>query len=73
MYFLDWINRTHRVVNLSNYILSEHRYWSMTNNLNLMLTSKPIVSHFIQDDYLMNLWFSYLSMFQGIMGFTLRI
>lgn len=66
IYFTDWKNNTHYVVEWSDNALAEHRYWPLTNDLNLMLNCGKIAIKFIHDDHLLNLWFSYLSRFQGI-------
>lgn len=50
--------------------MREHRYWPLTNDLNSMITCKLIAFKFIHDSHLLNLWFSYLSMFQGISFFN---
>ncbi|VVC34687.1 Zinc finger, UBR-type,Zinc finger, RING/FYVE/PHD-type,Zinc finger, RING-type [Cinara cedri] len=62
----NWINNTHYVVEWSDNVLREHRFWPLTNDLNLMLNCEKIAIKFIHDDHLLNLWFSYLSRFQGM-------
>ncbi|XP_025207566.1 uncharacterized protein LOC112603273 isoform X2 [Melanaphis sacchari] len=56
----------HRVVDCSKAVMKEHCYWPLVSDLNNVLSHRPIAVKFMCDDRLLDSWFSYLSMFQGM-------
>lgn len=48
--------------------MKEHCYWPLVSDLNNVLSHKQIAVKFMQDDHLLDSWFSYLAMFQGMFG-----
>lgn len=51
--------------------MKEHCYWPIVSDLNNVLSHKPIAVRFMSDDTLLEMWFDFLSMFQGIILFLL--
>jgi hypothetical protein len=45
--------------------MKEHCYWPLVSDLNNVLSHRPIAIKFMRDDSLLEMWFSFLSMFQG--------
>jgi len=56
----------HCVVNCGHNIMKEHRYWPLVSDLNNVLSHRPIAIKFMSDDNLLEMWFAFLSMFQGM-------
>ncbi|XP_060847929.1 uncharacterized protein LOC132927424 isoform X2 [Rhopalosiphum padi] len=63
---LDPMKNRHRVVDCSKAVMKEHCYWPLVSDLNNVLSHRPIAVKFMCDDRLLDSWFSYLSMFQGM-------
>lgn len=55
----------HCVVDCGHNIMKEHRYWPLVSDLNNVLSHHPIAIKFMSDDNLLEMWFAFLSMFQG--------
>lgn len=55
----------HCVVDCGHNIMKEHRYWPLVSDLNNVLSHRPIAIKFMSDDNLLEMWFAFLSMFQG--------
>lgn len=55
----------HYVVDCGHNIMKEHRYWPLVSDLNNVLSHRPIAIKFMSDDNLLEMWFAFLSMFQG--------
>lgn len=53
--------------------MKEHCYWPIVSDLNNVLSHKPIAVRFMSDDTLLEMWFDFLSMFQGIILFLSSI
>lgn len=62
----DPTKNRHRVVDCSKAVMKEHCYWPLVSDLNNVLSHRPIAVKFMCDDRLLDSWFSYLSMFQGM-------
>lgn len=45
--------------------MKEHCYWPLVSDLNNVLSHKPVAQRFMSDDTLLEMWFDFLSMFQG--------
>lgn len=47
-------------------VMKEHYYWPLVSDLNNVLSHKPVVTRFMNDNTLLEMWFNFFSMFQGI-------
>ncbi|KAL1485543.1 hypothetical protein MTO96_010052 [Rhipicephalus appendiculatus] len=56
----------HYVVNCGHRIAKDHCYWPLVSDLNNILTHRPVAMEFLGDTRLLDMWFSLLSMFQGM-------
>nr|XP_054931977.1 E3 ubiquitin-protein ligase ubr3-like isoform X3 [Dermacentor andersoni] len=56
----------HYVVNCGHRIAKDHCYWPLVSDLNNILTHRPVAMEFLADTRLLDMWFSLLSMFQGM-------
>lgn len=45
--------------------MKEHCYWPLVSDLNNVLSHKPVAERFMSDDTLLEMWFEFLSLFQG--------
>jgi E3 ubiquitin-protein ligase UBR3 len=45
--------------------MKEHCYWPLVSDLNNVLSHRPVAVKFMSDDNLLEMWFAFLSMFQG--------
>lgn len=46
--------------------MKDHCYWPLVSDLNNVLSHRPVALKFMADDSLLEMWFAFLSMFQGI-------
>lgn len=46
--------------------MKEHCYWPLVSDLNNVLSHRPVAVKFMGDDNLLERWFSFLSLFQGM-------
>ncbi|KAK0089869.1 hypothetical protein PV325_004892 [Microctonus aethiopoides] len=56
----------HYVVDCERPVMKEHCYWPLVSDLNNVLSHKPVAVRFLSDDTLLEMWFEFLSMFQGM-------
>uniref|UniRef100_A0A0C9QRP8 E3 ubiquitin-protein ligase n=1 Tax=Fopius arisanus TaxID=64838 RepID=A0A0C9QRP8_9HYME len=56
----------HYVVDCARQVMKEHCYWPLVSDLNNVLSHKPVAVRFLTDDPLLEMWFDFLSMFQGM-------
>ncbi|XP_043683976.1 E3 ubiquitin-protein ligase Ubr3 isoform X1 [Vespula pensylvanica] len=56
----------HYVVDCARQVMKEHCYWPLVSDLNNVLSHKPVAVRFMSDDTLLEMWFDFLSMFQGM-------
>lgn len=56
----------HYVVDCGRQVMKEHCYWPLVSDLNNVLSHRPVAVKFMSDDNLLEMWFSFLSMFQGM-------
>ncbi|XP_053595393.1 E3 ubiquitin-protein ligase Ubr3 [Microplitis demolitor] len=56
----------HFVVDCGRPVMKEHCYWPLVSDLNNVLSHKPVAVRFLSDDALLEMWFDFLSMFQGM-------
>lgn len=45
--------------------MRDHCYWPLVSDLSNLLSHRPVALQFLSDDSLLEMWFSFLSMFQG--------
>ncbi|KAK3873893.1 hypothetical protein Pcinc_021134 [Petrolisthes cinctipes] len=62
----DKLVNSHHVVNCGEHVMRNHCYWPLVSDLNNVLSHKPIAVKFMSDARLIQEWFSFLSMFQGM-------
>lgn len=62
----DPSNNFHYVVDCGKPVMKEHCYWPLVSDLNNVLSHKPVALKFMADDSLLEMWFTFLSMFQGM-------
>jgi E3 ubiquitin-protein ligase UBR3 len=60
----------HRVVDCGNLVMKDHCYWPLVSDLNNILSHRPVALKFLEDDGLLKMWFSFLSLFQGIQKYS---
>ncbi|XP_069676263.1 E3 ubiquitin-protein ligase Ubr3 isoform X3 [Periplaneta americana] len=56
----------HYVVDCGRNVMKEHCYWPLVSDLNNVLSHRPVAFKFMSDDNLLEMWFAFLSMFQGM-------
>uniref|UniRef100_A0A8D8RJ41 E3 ubiquitin-protein ligase n=1 Tax=Cacopsylla melanoneura TaxID=428564 RepID=A0A8D8RJ41_9HEMI len=56
----------HFNVDCGQQVMKEHCYWPLVSDLNNVLSHRPIAIKFMRDDSLLEMWFSFLAMFQGM-------
>ncbi|XP_014216341.1 E3 ubiquitin-protein ligase Ubr3 [Copidosoma floridanum] len=56
----------HYVVDCGRQVMKEHCYWPLVSDLNNVLSHKPVAQRFMSDDTLLEMWFDFLAMFQGM-------
>lgn len=64
--FLDFDKNFHYVVDCGRPVMKEHCYWPLVSDLNNVLSHRPVALKFMADDSLLEMWFTFLSMFQGM-------
>jgi len=60
------VRNTHLVVDCGNQCMKDHCYWPLVSDLNNILSHRPVALRFLEDDGLLKMWFSFLSLFQGL-------
>ena len=53
------------MVDCGRQVMKEHCYWPLVSDLNNVLSHKPVAERFMSDNTLLEMWFDFLSMFQG--------
>ncbi|XP_026827990.1 E3 ubiquitin-protein ligase Ubr3 isoform X2 [Ooceraea biroi] len=56
----------HYVVDCGRQVMKEHCYWPLVSDLNNVLSHKPVAVKFMSDNTLLEMWFDFLAMFQGM-------
>lgn len=70
---LDPDKNFHYVVDCGRQVMKEHCYWPLVSDLNNVLSHKPVAVRFMSDDTLLEMWFDFLSMFQGTIYFLYSV
>lgn len=50
--------------------MKEHCYWPLVSDFNNVLSHKSVALVFLRDDALIDMWFQFLSMLQGMLILT---
>ncbi|CAG9786513.1 unnamed protein product [Diatraea saccharalis] len=56
----------HYVIDCTQRVMKEHCYWPLVSDFNNVLSHKSVALLFLQDDALIDMWFEFLSMLQGM-------
>ncbi|XP_060521351.1 E3 ubiquitin-protein ligase Ubr3 [Cylas formicarius] len=56
----------HFVVDCAKSVMKDHCYWPLVSDLNNVLSHHPVALKFMSDDTLLEMWFGFLAMFQGM-------
>ncbi|XP_034238559.1 E3 ubiquitin-protein ligase Ubr3 isoform X4 [Thrips palmi] len=56
----------HLVVDCGLAVMKEHCYWPLVSDLNNVLSHRSVALKFMGDDSLLEIWFDFLTMFQGM-------
>ncbi|XP_053609787.1 E3 ubiquitin-protein ligase Ubr3 [Plodia interpunctella] len=56
----------HYVIDCTRRVMKEHCYWPLVSDFNNVLSHKSVALLFLQDDSLVDMWFEFLSMLQGM-------
>lgn len=56
----------HYAVDCAQRVMKDHCYWPLVSDLNNVLSHRPIALRFMSDDALLEMWFSFLQVFQGM-------
>ncbi|XP_076270101.1 ubr3 ubiquitin ligase isoform X2 [Rhynchophorus ferrugineus] len=62
----DKDNNFHYVVDCAQPVMKDHCYWPLVSDLNNVLSHRPVALKFMADDTLLEMWFDFLAMFQGM-------
>ncbi|XP_023312978.1 E3 ubiquitin-protein ligase Ubr3-like, partial [Anoplophora glabripennis] len=54
----------HYVVDCGKPVMKDHCYWPLVSDLNNVLSHRPVALKFMSDDSLLEMWFTFLAMFQ---------
>lgn len=53
------------MVDCAESVMKNHCYWPLVSDLNNVLSHRPVALKFMADDTLLEMWFTFLAMFQG--------
>ncbi|XP_064072729.1 E3 ubiquitin-protein ligase Ubr3 [Vanessa tameamea] len=56
----------HYVIDCTKRVMKEHCYWPLVSDFNNVLSHRSVALLFLQDDALVDMWFEFLSMLQGM-------
>lgn len=56
----------HNVIDCATNVMKEHCYWPLVSDFNNVLSHEKVALEFLNDDDLVNMWFEFLSMLQGM-------
>ena len=54
------------MVDCAQSVMKDHCYWPLVSDLNNVLSHRPVAWRFMSDDALLEMWFGFLSVFQGM-------
>lgn len=56
----------HYVIDCAKRVMKEHCYWPLVSDFNNVLSHESVALVFLRDDNLVDMWFQFLSMLQGM-------
>lgn len=59
-------SNTHYVIDCTKRLMKEHCFWPLVSDFNNVLSHKSVALLFLQDDALVEMWFEFLSLLQGM-------
>lgn len=62
----DEIRNLHLVIDCAKNVMKEHCYWPLVSDFNNVLSHESVALVFLRDDDLVEMWFQFLSMLQGM-------
>lgn len=62
----DEIRNFHYVIDCAKSVMKEHCYWPLVSDFNNVLSHESVALVFLRDDSLVDMWFQFLSMLQGM-------
>lgn len=62
----DETKNRHHVIDCATKAMKEHCYWPLVSDFNNVLSHESVALVFLRDDDLVNMWFQFLSMLQGM-------
>lgn len=62
----DPSNNFHFVIDCAKRVMKEHCYWPLVSDFNNVLSHESVALVFLRDDNLVDMWFQFLSMLQGM-------
>uniref|UniRef100_A0A182JMA2 E3 ubiquitin-protein ligase n=1 Tax=Anopheles atroparvus TaxID=41427 RepID=A0A182JMA2_ANOAO len=60
------VRNFHYVVDCAERVMKEHCYWPLVSDFNNVLSHESVALVFLKDDDLIDMWFQFLSMLQGM-------
>lgn len=64
--FTDPSKNFHYVIDCAKRVMKEHCYWPLVSDFNNVLSHESVALVFLRDDNLVDMWFQFLSMLQGM-------
>lgn len=62
----DETRNYHKVIDCAKNVMKEHCYWPLVSDFNNVLSHESVTLVFLRDDNLVDMWFQFLSMLQGM-------
>lgn len=62
----DPVKNLHFVIDCAKRVMKEHCYWPLVSDFNNVLSHESVALVFLRDDNLIEMWFEFLSMLQGM-------
>ncbi|XP_055914152.1 E3 ubiquitin-protein ligase Ubr3 isoform X3 [Eupeodes corollae] len=63
---VDPVKNFHFVIDCTRQVMKEHCYWPLVSDFNNVLSHESVALVFLRDDNLIDMWFQFLSMLQGM-------
>lgn len=64
--FSDPIKNYHFVIDCTRQVMKDHCYWPLVSDFNNVLSHESVALVFLRDDNLIDMWFQFLQMLQGM-------
>lgn len=66
VYFTDPSKNFHFVIDCTRQVMKDHCYWPLVSDFNNVLSHESVALVFLRDDNLIDMWFQFLQMLQGM-------